>query len=372
MKKSAATLALLALAGGTAMAQSSVTLYGLIDAGLQWNEQFSSSSGRQESLWSIDSGYQSGSRFGLRGNESLGSGLNAIFTLEGGIDVSTGQSLQGGALFGRQAFVGLQGGFGTVVLGRLATPSSSTGSFDMFSAVDPFSTGFGINQLGSTFIAANTLRQDNAVLYVSPVLGGFKAAAGYSFNRGGGETVPQGSNATGINLAGSFGRGPFYAVLTYDVLGYPDPGSTTANAGAPDEKLLQIGAHYDLKFVKLFAAYASQTDISAVRALVSIAPPAGVTAYDNQAWMVGLAAPLFGGQFSASYQSADADSQTYATAGGTSTFKPDYSVWGIGYQYPFSLRTNLYAGYGQVQADGTLNPTQVERKQFGLGMRHRF
>ncbi len=211
MKRSAISLALLALVCGSAQAQSSVTLYGIVDASVQWNKQYSSTSAQQESVWSIDSGYQSGSRFGLRGSESLGNGLTAIFTLEGGFDASTGQSTQGGLLFGRQAWAGLQGGWGSVAAGRIPTPSSGTGSFDMFGAVDPFTAGFGINAIGSTFVAANALREDNAVLYVTPLLGGLKAAAGYSFNRGGSETSPQGSNSDAVNLAASFSAGPFYA-----------------------------------------------------------------------------------------------------------------------------------------------------------------
>jgi GBP family porin len=372
MKKPAIGLVLLSLAGGSACAQSSLILYGIVDASLQWNEQYTSSPGGQASAWSIDSGYQSGSRFGLRGSEPLGRGISAFFTLEGGFDLSTGTSTQSGTLFGRQAWAGLQGGFGSVVLGRIATPSSQTGSFDMFSAIDPFGAGFGINTLGSTFVAANSLREDNAVLYVSPDCGGFKGAAGYSFNRGGAETAPQGSNSPAATFAAAYGSGPFYVVATYDWLGYPDPGSTTSNAGLPDEKLFQIGATWDFKVVKVYGAYASQSNISAVRAGVSIAPPSGLTSYDNQAWMLGITAPLVGGQLSISYQSSDGDSTVYQTAAGTASFEPDYSVWGFGYQYPLSRRTNWYVGYGQVSADGTLNSTQVDRKQFAVGMRHRF
>lgn len=371
MKKPALGAALLLACGG-AFAQSNVTLYGVIDASVQYNRQYSSSTKQQEGVWSIDSGYQSGSRWGLRGSENLGGGLSAIFTLESGFNVDTGMSGQGGALFGRQAWVGVDGRFGTVVAGRLATPSSGTGTFDMFSAVDPFGAGFGVNQIGTTFIAANALRESNAVLYVTPVLSGFKGAAGYSFNRGGTETAPQGSNSEAATLAASYSSGPFYAVVTYDWLGYPDAGLATANAGLSSQKLLQIGATWDFKVVKLFAAYADQSNISAVLGNVAIAPPSGLPSYNNQAWMVGATAPLAGGLLSVSYQNADADSQTYAQAGSLATFEPDYAVWGIGYQYPLSPRTNLYTGYGQVSANGTLDSTQFDRKQFAIGMRHRF
>jgi general bacterial porin, GBP family len=360
------------LVASNANAQSSVTVYGIIDLGVQWNEQFTPPVNGQESAWGIESGYQSGSRFGLRGSEALGRGLNAIFTVEGGFDASTGQSTQGGLLFGRQAWAGLQGGWGSLVAGRIATPSSGTGSFDMFAAVDPFGAGFGINQIGSTFIAANALREDNAVLYVTPVWSGFKGAAGYSFNRVGSESAPQGSNTSAVTLAASLGTGPFYGVVTYDVLAYPDPGAPTANAGDPDEKLLQVGVTWDFKVVKVSAAYADQSNISAVRAGVSVPLPIGILSHDNQAWLLGVSVPLAGGSLMASYQRSDGDSQTYTTSSGPANFDPDYHVWGVGFAYPLSIRTNLYSGYGQVSADGTLNPTEVDRKQFALGLRHRF
>ena len=372
MNRSTFGLVLLAASCGGAWAQSSVTLYGIIDVSGQWNKQYSSTTLQQESLWSIDSGYQSGSRFGLRGAERLASGLSAIFTLEAGFSADTGVSTQGGLLFGRQAWAGLQSGWGSLAAGRMATPSSGTGSFDMWAAVDPFGAGFGVNQSGSTFVAANALREDNAVLYVTPSLGGFKAAAGYSFNRGGAETAPPGSNSDAVTLGASFSSGAIYAVVTYDVLAYPDAGSSTANAGNPDEKLLQLGATLDLRLIKLHGAWADQRSISAVRAGVSIAPPSGLASYDNQAWMAGVSVPLAGGSLMASYQYANAPSVLYASSAGTASFEPDYSVWGLAYAYPLSLRTNVYLGYGQVSAKGSLSSTQVDRQQSALGLRHRF
>jgi len=371
-RKATVSLAMLALFCGGALAQQNATVYGIIDVGVQWNKQYASSTNQQESLLSIDSGYQSGSRFGLRGSEPLGGTFAAIYQLEGGFDVSTGQSTQGGTLFGRQAWAGLQGRLGQLVAGRLATPSSGTGSFDMWAAVDPFAAGFGVNQSGSTFVAANALRQDNAVLYVTPLLGGFKGAAGYSFNRGGSETAPQDSNSSTWNLAASYSAGAVYAVVTYDILSYPDGGAAAANAGYPDEKLFQFGATLDLKVVKLHGAWADQSNISAVRAGVSIAPPAGIVAYDNQAWMAGVSMPVGRGSLMFSYQYANASNVGYATATGTANFEPDYTVWGLAYTYSMSLRTNVYLGYGQVSAKGTLDSTQVDRQQAAFGLRHRF
>jgi predicted porin len=94
--------------------------------------------------------------------------------------------------------------------------------------------------------------------------------------------------------------------------------------------------------------------------------------------MGGVSIPLMGGSLLASYQYADADNIINNLA----QFEPDYSVWGIGYSYPFSRRTNMYLGYGQREWDGEIRSTagvllpeasQVyDRKQFAIGIRHLF
>jgi predicted porin len=98
---------------GLASAQNSVTLYGVIDEGLNLNTNMNGSHS-----YAMQSGVLSGSRWGLKGVEDLGGGLKAIFTLENGFDPSNGKLGQGGLEFGRQAFVGLSSGWGTVTLGR--------------------------------------------------------------------------------------------------------------------------------------------------------------------------------------------------------------------------------------------------------------
>src|SRR5258708_11459203 len=114
MKKTTIALLTLPLLAGAAHAQSSVTLYGFVDAGLVYvNNQFGHSN-----IESI-TGQTSGSRWGLRGSEDLGGGLKAIFTLENGFDSSNGKLLQGGREFSRQAFIGLSSDkLGTFTMGR--------------------------------------------------------------------------------------------------------------------------------------------------------------------------------------------------------------------------------------------------------------
>ena len=119
MKKSLLALAVLGAFAGAASAQTNVTVYGLVDAGIQRTDTDNSGA-----RWGLDSGLQSGNRLGFKGSEDLGGGLSAIFTLESGFNLDDGTQAQGGRLFGRQAWVGLNGGFGTVKFGRQYTPSA--------------------------------------------------------------------------------------------------------------------------------------------------------------------------------------------------------------------------------------------------------
>ncbi|RZI41890.1 porin [Herbaspirillum sp. HC18] len=113
MKKSLLALAVLGAFAGVASAQTNVSIYGVADVGI---ERTKLSPG--QSTTRLSSGIQSGSRLGFKGSEDLGGGMSAIFALENGYDISNGALGQGGLLFGRQAWVGLNGGFGAVKFGR--------------------------------------------------------------------------------------------------------------------------------------------------------------------------------------------------------------------------------------------------------------
>ena len=116
MKHSAIVFALLGASVGSAFAQSSVGVYGVLDAGLV------SERGCSGCMARIDSGIASESRIGIRGNEMLTDSLSAIFALEAGVLLDSGRSDQGGLLFGRQAYVGLKGKAGTVTVGPPEQP----------------------------------------------------------------------------------------------------------------------------------------------------------------------------------------------------------------------------------------------------------
>jgi predicted porin len=187
MKKSLIAGAALITLTGTAYAQSSVTLYGLIDAGLTYtNSQITGTGSGGHSNWQMTSGSVQYSRWGLRGAEDLGGGLKAIFTLESGFNVNNGQLSSNNRLFNRQAFVGLTAReYGTLTLGRqtddmvdFVAPLSLTGT--EFGGVH-FAHPFDVDNLNDSF------QINNSVKYESPEYYGFKIGALYGFsNQAGG------------------------------------------------------------------------------------------------------------------------------------------------------------------------------------------
>ncbi|WP_347555724.1 porin [Robbsia sp. KACC 23696] len=166
---------------GMAQAQSSVTLYGLIDVGLDYSsDERTTAGGSGGRSFFLQSGNINPSRWGLRGSEDLGDGLSAIFTLENGFNVGTGQFSNGSDEFGRQAFVGLRSErFGQVTLGRqydavstFVAPMSAAGSFAGNLASHPFDSD---NMASST-------RMNNAVMLRSADFHGFQFGGGYAFS----------------------------------------------------------------------------------------------------------------------------------------------------------------------------------------------
>jgi GBP family porin len=210
MKKNLMAVALLGVLAGAAHAQSSVTLYGLIDAGITYtNNQVTSHGGHsnvQETSGSVD-----GSRWGLRGAEDLGGGLKAIFTLESGFNVNDGTLGQGGREFGRQAFVGLSSiDYGSVTLGRQYS--------SMVDYVGPLAlTG---TQYGGTHFAHpfdndnlnnNSFSINNAIKYQSANYAGFQFGGLYGFSNDAGAFA----NNRAYSFGASYATGPLSFAAGY-------------------------------------------------------------------------------------------------------------------------------------------------------------
>lgn len=226
-----AALALLA-AAGHASAQSTVTIYGILDSGLRYsNGLTAANAGSNSTATAINSGIDATSRFGFRGVEDLGGGLKATFNLESGINLDTGASVSATKLFDRAATVGLQGGWGGLTLGR-----QTTTLVDAMGAVDPLGVRFAAfnpnvtiaalnaHQLGIEYgpagAATGSYRLDNSVKYVGQ-FDDFSVRAMHGF----------GEQATGNSRLNSSGIGAGYqSSLLTAALAYSEFKSATGLA----------------------------------------------------------------------------------------------------------------------------------------------
>jgi predicted porin len=226
-KKTAVAAAAL-LAAFAAQAQSQVSIYGNLDVAFG---RFDAPG--TEAVTAVESGVLRESFIGFKGQEDLGGGLKAFFTLESAIDVDTGAV--GGSFWGRTSVVGLTGDFGTVALGNARTLNFlANQAYNPFGATGLFSSSNVLFGFNSNFT--------NSITYSSPNLSGFTAAvqAGLSENKVDGTD----SNAYGVQL--NYAAGPLAVGITYE---------DAQESIFLDAKRWQLGASYDFGAVKLFGQY---------------------------------------------------------------------------------------------------------------------
>ena len=226
MKKILIAAACMSIAGGV-QAQSNVTMYGVVDQYMDFSQHGQGHAAR------IQSGGIYGSRLGVKGEEMLGGGLKAQFVLEAGIDADTGASGQGGILFGRQSYVGLEGNLGRLMLGRQYSMYSET------QANYGLGGGQGWGNANNYFNEGSILRVDNSVKYESPSFGGlvFKGMFGL------GENADPGQRSVGNlgSVSGQYDRGPFSIGMSYSV---------KQSASNNREKWAAVGTYYDFGPIK--------------------------------------------------------------------------------------------------------------------------
>ncbi len=302
MKKSLIALAVLA-ASGAAFAQSTVTMFGIVDAAVQ---VASGDVADKTSL--VNSGYNS-SRFGVRGVEDLGGGLKASFHLEGALSNDDGNA--SGFNFQRRSLVSLMGGFGQIELGREYTPH-----FWNHTVYDPFGTnGAGTSAaLNTTSGGSTTVRTNNAVNYYTPTMGGFKLQVQAAFGeQSSNAAAPDAGNMTSYRL--TYDAGNLSAAVA--------SGKTNVSAGV-DITSTNYGAAYNLGFAKVMGAVFEDKKTGATTQKGSV---------------LGLTAPLGAGtvRFAVSETKAG-DAKAEKTA--------------VGYVYGLSKRTDLYTTYASVKNSG--------------------
>jgi len=223
MKKSLIALAVLA-ASGAAMAQSSVTLFGIIDTNVSYIDGIGSTN---DSKYGLGTSGNATSRLGFRGVEDLGGGLKAGFHLEGELFGDDGSAGAGGLNFQRRSTLSLMGGFGEVRMGRDQTAGYvKTRSYDLFgqAGIGQFA---GWSAWGAVGPDANGQRKSNMITYFTPSMSGFSGAIGYGFDE-------QITGKLGRYVGGyvAYDNGPLSLALSYDQsdLGAAAVGITPARA----------------------------------------------------------------------------------------------------------------------------------------------
>ncbi|HHL4079748.1 MULTISPECIES: porin [Burkholderia] len=385
MKKLALSTLSLALLGaaGAAQAQSSVTLYGVIDTSIAYVH---GNDGTGNNMWQMLSGNLQGSRWGLKGAEDLGGGLKAIFQIENGFNPGTGKLSASNTIFNRQAYVGLESSqYGTLTLGRQYDP-----------VVDLVQAVTADNYFGSFFATPgdvdnndNSLRVSNAIKYTSPVWGGFQFEGLYGLS---GVAGKPGSGQT-WSVAAAYNNGPIGVAAGYFYANNPTPAagartnwtSTTAdnivdgpiNSGYVTAKsigIAQVAGQYAIGPVTLGLGYSN----------AQYKPDASSGFGSTEKYNTGRAfvtyqvtPPLLLGL-----------GYSYTKASGDTDAK--YHQVSLGADYSLSKRTDVYLVGAYQHASGTqrvdANTTQAAQASIGsygyagtksqemvaLGLRHKF
>jgi predicted porin len=308
MKKSSLRIAVLGACAGAATAQSSVTVYGVVDAGIAVE-----SGGPNGRVVRESGGGETPSRIGFKGREDLGGGMSASFVLESGFTVDTGASAQGGLFLGRQAWVGVENGFGGISLGRQYRPFFLT-----LVDVDPFLVGLAGNSLN--LMNAAGVRMNNSIKYSTPKLGPVSADVMYGFGEQPGDT----SAGRQVGASISYAEGPLLVKLGYD----NSHGLPTATLPGVNARNTLLIARYTWRGVTGYLGYGinkSDRNSNAQNA-------------DSRDAIVGVKIPYGPGTFIASV--IRKQDKTAANLSATQV--------AVAYTYALSKRTDLYASYGRI------------------------
>mgnify|MGYP002610711123 FL=1 len=375
MKKTLLAAALLGSFAASAFAAPSVTLYGIIDTGLNYTH-YRADDGNTASTdtFSMASGQSSSSRWGLRGDEKIGS-VTVGFNLENGFNSDDGTETMS-RLFGREASVHVAGKYGTLYAGREGKLISTSGAAAMGGIFSPFSVLW-----GDAGIKAQTGtdwgRIDNSLTYVSPTFSGLQIRAQYSFKNDGGKTGDENSSDVDryAALGVSYKNGPAQFGLIGDYSMWKNVAKATENV---DNGFSVIaGGNYDFKAVRVYGQvnyFDNQASlVSGVGGLdkftatTSTTDKKGNLGYEGWGISLGATAPAFGGTVIAGVSYRDAEEVQGDN---------EYKRWeaALGYTYAFSKRTNAYAGVTYAQQKAEMKDKDQTPSAVGVmaGLVHKF
>lgn len=380
-KKLIAVAVLGACVAGSAFA-ANVDVYGRIDTGLSYVHYDETGLSDAKDTLSLDSGNSSGNRWGLKGSEDLGNGYQVGFVLESGFDSDTGKMSKDG-LFNREATLRVSGPFGSIYAGRMGRIGSDAGSVGFYAgSVSPFGSGWG-EMPGHFAVTANyDSRYNNALAYVSPKVGPVTVYAQYTM---GNAT----ENESGDNRLFSLGaQADFGALQVLGLVEYLNKKSVDGTTVYDDSKYddsytINLGGSYDFGVAKVFLAgqyFKAAPDYAGMKGNYADKIGKGNEwhfSFDGFGVNVGATAPIGAGEFlvSAGYGKGDVNYNTQ-----DAKISADAYIIQVGYTYPFSKRTNLYAGAGYMQTsmedgyitDNTTSDKDFKTTQVMFGLLHKF
>lgn len=352
MQKKVIALAIAGLVAAPAFAQSNVTVYGVADL------YTVTTSGGGARVNALQSGGENGSRLGFKGSEALGNGMKAIFDFQFG---SLGLDTDSGIARTRYSFVGLEGGFGKLIAGRIQTPGYYSsyyydpGMAHFFSAYQFLGRGIAKGGVGASINTGwnGAARQNNTIEYQLPTFGGLTTKIDYGFGEQDGKTVGQQNRQSFYALGFDYANGPLMASYTYQR--FDNINGTNADQGEHF-----IGAKYDFGAFALMGSWQN--------AKVSNSGNNGT----DKLWNLGVRANVSPNMHvMAGYSKADVHGQDADGKGYT-----------LGLYYGLSKRTHIYTGVSRVTNGG--KTTQFNLREnlpisngdsvstFGIGLDHVF
>ncbi len=344
-----AVLATLAMAATAVHAQSSVTLFGVVDT------SFTRDGGSIASVSGLGNGNNASSRLGFRGVEDLGGGLKAGFWLEAGVssdsgagstntstDNVTASSVANSLQFGRRATVSLSGNFGEIRLGRDFTPSYINETYGPFGTT---SVGTDV-LLQANLIGQAQFRSSNGIHYFTPALGGFYGHVHYAFGEQASTPAVTEDNGNYFGLRLGYKSGPVDVALA---LGRLDVTRTVPAGLSNDRSVASLAGSYDLGSVKLSAEYQRQKIDNTVNAGFGNGGTASAGRdTESTGFSLGALVPVGTGQIKVAYSRIEIEN-----GHGIGT-EPRAAKFAIGYVHNLSKRTALYTSVARLKnANGT-------------------
>lgn len=380
-KKLIAVAVLGACVAGSAFA-ANVDVYGRIDTGLSYVHYDETGLSDAVDTLSLDSGLSSGSRWGLKGSEDLGNGYQVGFVLESSFDSDTGKMSKDGRLFNREATLRVSGPFGSIYAGRMGRIGSDAGSVGFYAgSVSPFGSGWG-EMPGHFAVTANyDTRYSNALAYVSPKVGPVTVYAQYTM---GNATENESGDDRLFSLGAQADFGALQVLGLVEYLNKKSVADTIVydDSQYDDSYTINLGGSYDFGVAKVFLAgqyFKAAPDFAGMKDNhFPVDADVWHFSFDGFGVNVGATAPIGAGEFlvSAGYGKGDLNIDTK-----DAKISADAYIIQVGYTYPFSKRTNLYAGAGYMQTsmedgftntDGTYSDMDFKTTQVMFGLLHKF